>query len=252
MSKILTLEQFKDYLLIRCGYPVINVEVSRDEPTDQLGQVIEDTIQFYQTYNLNEGSNFEYYLLTISAGIDTYTMPEDIQEVVDIDLSLGMEGINVLFSPQHTLLYTQFVAKGSILGASNPDYSPGMVLTTYDSAMLFLKEIKQHFGRGYTVKYNRNTNILKIVPTPYDTGVGVLSLYKKDEATNLYNNPLVKNLAYAKTLMIWGSSLSKYIVSMPDGISMNGQDIYNKGKELSDKTEQEIKDQSPPPDFFIA
>jgi hypothetical protein len=248
MSKITTLEQFKDYLLKRCGYPVINVEIA----PEQLDLITEDTIQYYQTYNMIDGSNMEYYVFSVSAGIDTYDMSNlNIQGIVDIEISIGLDGLNTLFSPTHELLYSDFIRKGSIMGTDTPDYSPGLTLTSYDTAMYYLKEIKNKFGRGFAVQYNKNREILKVVPCPQDNMMGVLTLYRKEEAIYLYNNQLIKDLAYAKTMMLWGNILSKYTANMPDGITMNGSDIYNKGKELYDYTIEDIRKQSPPPDFMF-
>jgi hypothetical protein len=248
MAKITTLDGLKDYLLYRCGYPVVNVEVDRDT---QLDNIISDTIQMYQNYNLSDGTQ-EYFIFSAIAGVDTYNMSGlNIQGIVDIDLSMGMDSINIMFSPTHQILYSDFIRKGSIMGVDNPDFSPGLTLTSFDVAMMYLKEIKNHFGRGYAVQYNKNRETLKITPVPSESGVGVLTLYKKEEAIYLYNEYLIKELAYGKTMMQWAQNLGKNSVTMPDGISVNYQDIYSRGKEIADAAMADIKSQSPPPDFCM-
>lgn len=249
MSNIKTIEQYKDYLLTRCGYPVLVVEVDRDT---QLDDIASDTIQYFQDYNYSEGSYLEYFLFGVSAQQNTYNLSGmNIAGAFDIELSIGIDGINTLFAPTHELLYSDFVRKGSILGSDSPDYSPGLTLTSYDVAMLYLKEIKNHFGRGFTVQYNKNREILTINPTPNDSMLGVLYLYRQEQAQYLYNHRLVKELGYARTLIQWGQNLGKYQVTMPDGISMNGIEILNRGVELEKEVKKQIVDESAPVDFMM-
>lgn len=249
MAQILTLEQYKDYLLQQCGYPVINVEVDRDT---QLENIASDTIQYFQNYNYGDGSYLEYLIFSAVSGQKNYSVSgQNINGVFDIELSIGIDGINTLFAPTHELLYSDFVRKGSILGTDSPDYSPGLTLTSYDVAMLFLKEIKNHFGRGFTVSYNRQREMITLNPTPQDSMLGVLYMYRKEEAIYLYNHPLVKRLGYAKTLVQWGQNLDKYNATMPDGISMKGADILARGQTMEEETKAQITAESAPTDFFM-
>ena len=249
MAQIKTLEQYIDYLYHRCGYPVINVEVDRSTQMEELAY---DTIQYFQNYNYSEGSFLEYFIFSAVANQKAYSLSgQNINGAFDIELSIGIDGINTLFAPTHELLYSDFVRKGSILGTDSPDYSPGLTLTSYDVAMLYLKEIKNQFGRGFTVHYNRPREMLYITPTPQDNMLGVLYLHRKEDAINLYNNPLVKDLGYARTLIRWGTNLGKYVVTLPDGITMNGPDILARGEKLEEEIKQRIIDESAPVDFFI-
>jgi hypothetical protein len=249
MAQIKTLQQMRDYLKKRCGYPITVVELS----DDQIDIAVEDSIQLFQRENNAEGSYIDYVIFSCSAGVDTYPM-SGVAGVFDISLSIGIDGINTLFSPSHELLYSDFVRKGSILGSDTPDYSPGMIMTSYDSAMLFLEEVKQQFGRMYTVYYNPNKQQLKIAPMPNENMMGVLGLYKCEDAINLYNHELIKKLAFAKCLIQWGLNLSgKYgSITLPDGLTLDGTALRVKGETDEAKVEQDIRDQSAPPEFFMA
>ena len=249
MSQIKTLEHMRDYLKKRAGFPLTVVEVS----DDQFNIIIEDTVQFFTRENNAEGSYTDYMLFSASAGVDTYSM-SGVQGVFDITLSIGIDGINTLFSPSHEILYSDFVRKGSVLGSDTPDYSPGMIMTSYDSAMLFLEEVKQQFGRMYTVYYNPNKQELKIQPMPNANMMGVLSFYRQEDAINLYNHELIKKLAFAKVLIQWGLNLTgKYgAITLPDGLTLDGTGLRTKGELDEEKAEQAIRDQSAPPNFFMA
>ncbi len=248
---IQTKEQFIDYLLYQSGYPINVIEVDRDT---QISNIVDDTIQWFQRYNNSEGSYLTYAIFNTSAGVSEYSL-SGYEGVFDIGLSLGVEGINTLFSPANSLLYSDFIRKGSIMGTDSPDYAPGLTLTSWDSAMNYLKEIRNKFGKMYTVRYNSNRNTLVINPTPMENSIGVIYAYKREDAINLYNHPLVKKLALGKLWYLWGINLTgKYSggIQLPDGLNLNGDGLKEEGKRLQAEAEMDIKAESEPIDFFMA
>jgi len=245
MAQIQTLEQFRDYLKIMNGYPVINVEVD----DSQLNQIIDDTIQTYQRHGNQEGNFLDYLIFNASAGVSEYSL-SGYEGAFDIELSIGLDGINTLFSPSHELLYSDFVRKGSII-SDTPDYNPGLTLTSWDAAFLFLQEIKNKFGRMYTVRYNPNRGTLHINPTPSQNVTGVVYMYKKESAQYLYNHELVKKLAIGKTKDLWGHILGKNELTMPDGITLNGDGIKADGERIVEEAIDQIVGEEAPVDFFI-
>jgi len=248
MAQIITLEQFRDWIKNQLGYPVIIPEID----DTQIDNCIDYAVKYFQQYNIGEGSNLEYMLFNTVSGQSVYDMSgQNILGAFDVELSIGIDGINTLFSPTHEILYSDFVQKGSIFTGGQPDYSPGLVLTTYDSAMMYLKEIKNKFGKGYVVRYNQNKEELTIVPTPSEALTGVLYFYRKEDAINLYNNILVEDLALARAKWIWGQILGKYTVTMPDGTTINGEALRTEGKEDMKTAEEAMSKQSEPPDIFF-
>ena len=63
-EKIVTEDQFVEYLKLRLGAPVLNVEMT----DDQFKQVIWDTIEDFRRYNYDEGSHTDYAIITLTAG----------------------------------------------------------------------------------------------------------------------------------------------------------------------------------------
>lgn len=245
MATISTLEQMRDYIKMMCGHPVIVVEVD----DSQLDQIIDDSIQFFQKFNSSEGNFLEYLVLTTEAGVSEYSL-SGYEGAFDIELSIGLDGINTLFSPTNMLLYSDFVKKGSTIGGQ--DSSPGLTITSWDIAFKYLEEIKNKFGKMYTVRYNPNRGTLHITPTPTDAVTGVVYMYKRESSQYLYNHILVKKLALGKTKELWGFMLGKNILTMPDGITINGNDIKTDGQNLAKEAEEEIRGQDAPIDFFLA
>jgi hypothetical protein len=259
MAAITNLTEMKNYVLVKLGYPVINIEISND----QLEQAIEDSVMDFQRYNYDEGSYRDYFIFQTSAGVQDYPVSavrdyttsatlDNVQQIWDFSVSFGMDGINTLFSPAHILLYNQYVEQGSYPGGPSWGSNGGLVLTNYQTAMMYLDLINEMFGKMYTVDYLPGRDIIRITPTPNAALIGVLILWRKEYAHFLYNNPLVKKLAVARAKIRWGWNLNKYTGTMPDGLTINSQAIIDEGKAEEEEWLQRIYDESEPPDFIVA
>lgn len=266
-GKIETLEGFVDYIkLIGAAMPIINIELY-DEHIEQL---IYDGLNEFVRYSYLEGSFLEYCIVTFEAGQDEipanmiydkarnrYIESDTIVDIYDFDLSFSSIGnINTMFSPTNVLLYNlaqsrQFpVTYGRAVGGSNS----GLVLTEYQLAMNTLEQVRDMFGKSYTLKYIAGQDVIKITPIPTESISGTLGIYKRQSAQYLYNHPLVKKLIIGKMRMLWGGIvLSKYNgVTMPDGSSPNGQFIYEMGRSEVESVMSDIRAECAPIDFFVA
>jgi hypothetical protein len=254
-----TEDQMVDYIKLICGAPVINLEVT----DDQIKQQIWDSIQDFQRYNYDEGSYQDYVVFTASAGVSDYPMSaikgadnlpiDNIQDIWDFEVSFGLDGINTLFSPQHILLYDQWVNKGEYPGGpGGVTTNTGMTLASYQISMMYLEEIKSMFGKWYHANWLPGRQRLKIVPTPAENITGILVLYRREYARYLYNHPLVKKLSIARVKIQWGRHLSKYPATLPDGITINGEAFLAEGKEEEQRALENMRMESQPIDFFVA
>jgi len=253
MARITTKQGLKEYILLRLGHPVIQVEIDSTEG-GQLDKIIEETVQDYQELHGMEGSFLYHTSFLVSAGVAEYNLSgHDIEAVFDMDLGLGLYGINVLFSPEHILLYDEWVRKGNYPGGpgSRGTSNTGLVLSEYQTSMQYLKQIDVMFGKGYTGQWLNGPEILRILPPPKQCGIGMLAVYKRTAAEYLYNNRLVKKLCIARAKIQWGIHLTKYGVTLPDGITINGQDMMTQGLDAEEKWYDEIRKESPPNAFFV-
>lgn len=260
MARIQTLAQFRDYIKLMLGMPVINAEI-----TDaQIDQIIEDTVDIFCRYMYDEGAYLDYALVSFPSGVDEIPMSEvydertgsylsNVQDIYDFSLSFGLDGINTMFSPTHILLHDQYVNKGNYPGGSGVGVNTGLTLTNYQISMMYLEEIKHLFGKYYTVNWLPAKEALQIIPTPDKTLVGVLMFYKREQSEYLYNHIHVKRLAIAKCKKLWGGlNIGKYNATLPDGMTINYDNIYNQGKEEENEVMEAIKSESSPIDFYIA
>lgn len=244
-ENITTLEEMRDYIKLMLGFPTINVELKNE----QIFQVIWDSAQIFWRYGYDESNYRDYAILTTTSGTDEYSLSgQDIINVVDFDFSFGIDGINTLFSPTHTLLYKDWVVEGNYPGGPN---SGGMVLTGWTIGMNYLEEIRNTFGKMYTCYYRPNSQTVKIFPTPKENMTGILIVYKKESLANLYNHILFKELSVAKAKKLWGFLLDKTNMQFPGGGTVNGAKIEAAGKEEEEKAIEKIKGESSPIDFMV-
>lgn len=244
---ITTLPLFRDYIKRQLGHPVLCVELA----DEQLTQIIQDAIDIFQRYMYVEANYKDYLTFTVSAGTSAYTVGDDIQDVIDFELTSGVNGINTLFTQTHNLLHNDWVVNGGYPGGPGGGGSTNLQLTNYDISMMYLDEIKAKFARKYRVLYKDATNELVLVPTPNEDLTGLLEVYSRHEASDLYNHILVRKLATALARKQWGLHLKKYTLTLPGGGTLNGDSIYNDGLNDEDKVMEQIYKEASPPDFFI-
>lgn len=249
MAKITSKEEFQTYILTRLGHPVINVEIA----PQQIDVLIQDTVDDFFRYNVDEATYLQYTTLVVSAGISEYSLSGyNIEAAYDLDLSYGYDGINTLFSPTHVLLYDQWVTKGGYPGGPGTGAgNQGMVVTEWEIAMEYLEQIKMSFGKQYRVKWHGGREVLEIIPTPQQCMCGMVALYRREQVEYVYNHPLVRKLAVARAKIQWGLHLSKYNVTLPDGLTINGRDLISDGQAEEEKWFDRIISESSPIDFFV-
>lgn len=249
--EITSIEQMRDYIYRKLGAPVLVVEVA----PEQIDDCIFDTVQDMRRYNYDDGSTLEYSTLVTKAGVSEYSVKDsgiDIEAAYDIQLTFGLDGINTLFTPTHMLLYNDWVTKGQHPGGSGYSHGVGgMILTQYETAMQYLEMNKMYFGKHYVVKYDTNKEAFIVMPTPSVDMVASIAFYRRADAVRLYNHPLVKRLAVARAKVQWGLHLSKYNVTLPDGLGIQGSDLISQGREDEDKYLNDMRHEAPSPDFFI-
>lgn len=263
MSKITTKQQLIDYCKLASGQPVINIEMT----DQQMGQHIDDCVDLFCRYAYHEGTYMDYAVITFSAGVNELPLVSawdsmrgqyitNVQDVYDFGLSFGFDGINTLFSPQHVLLYDSFVGQGNYpggpgTGIGSIGLGTGLTLANYQISMNYIEQIKEMFGKMYTVSYLQGSEVLKISPTPNQNVTGALRFYRRETAENIYNNILFKFMLLGRIKQKWGEHLGKYAATLPDGITVNYDRMITEGKEEFEKYFEEIRKTAEPIDFFI-
>lgn len=248
MGQITSELEFINYLKLMMGNPVVNVEVA----DEQFSQCIYDSIQLFQRYHYGEGNVRDVLTISLSAGTSAYQLPEDIDSVLDIKLSQGLNNINTLFTPQHNLLYADFI-NGNMYNSSNggsAGLGGAMVVGNYYIQMMYLTEIEEIFTRKYVCDLNSNNKIMTVKPTPNVDTTGIIMVYRTESAINLYNHPLVKRLALAKARQLHAWHLQKYNISIPSGATLNASELMSRAVEEEKQVLADIVAESEPPIFI--
>lgn len=251
MAAISNITDFREYLYSMLGAPVVNVELF----SGQVDNIIYDSVQDFHRYTYGESTYRDVIILPLSAGTSAYQLDSSVESIFDISLSQGKNGINDLFTATHTLLYNDFI-NGSMLGIGGASSGPAglggaMAMGSFDTAMIYLKEIEDHFVRKYTCSYSGNTNIVRVWPTPNENCVGMLQVYRRETAEALYNNPLLKKLVKARCMILWGLNAGKYTITLSGGSTINAAQYIDKGERDEEKALDSIKAESHPVLFMV-
>lgn len=239
MAQLNSAADFKQWILTELGSPVITVELA----DAQLQQALDEAVLDFNRYNYGEGNYRDFLLLELSAGISSYDLSgTGVNDVVDMIMSVGGQGnINMLFTPANMILSPMDFVKLS-----------NFMIVDWHIAMMKLAEINEYFTVKYVGKYNTGSQQLKVIPTPTERSRVMMEIYKKETAANLYNNQLVKRLALAKAMMIWGRILRKYTITLPGGGTLSGPEVLADGKEMYEEVMGLVKGEGEPPIFIVA
>mgnify|MGYP003625711754 CR=1 FL=1 len=240
--------QTRNYLKKRLGSPVVCVEID----DSQFDIIIDDAIQDAARYLYGEGTKRDYLAFPVVKGTSAYELDCNITDAVSFDYTSHFDGINVLHSPTHMLLYNDWVGSGNYPGGpgSGSGGSPG-ALVSYDIAMMYLKEVNNQFSRTYRAEYHEPSRKLVLAPTPNENGTGLLTVWRRAEITDMMDHPIVKKLMVGRSMMQWGMHLGKYQIQMPGGGTTNGDTIYSNGLIMEEKAWEQLISEGDYPQFFI-
>lgn len=243
-NRIDSMLETRNYIKRRLGHPVICVEVA----DEQLNDIICDTIQDADRYLYGEGNYRDYIAFPITSGVGEYELDECISDVIEFDYTSLIDGINVLHSPTHMLLYNEWVTNGNYPGGGTTGASS---LVGYDIAMTYLKEIENQFSVSFNADFHEPSSMLKLTPTPKESGTGLLKVWRKSDVKDMLDHPLVKKIMVARAMMQWGLHLKKYQVTMPGGGTTNGDGIYQDGLVMEEKALDRLMSEGEFPQFFV-
>lgn len=200
------------------GAPTIEVEIEDTTILDNISQAI----QWFHRHS-GETKYRSALVLSLSAGVDTYTLNDEIIDVVDFDTTLTYgSGVSILFTAEN-LMYNE----GLLLAHDSMD------LVSWELAQNYLDSVKSRFSPKYFIDYNKYKKELKITPKPTQNLIGSLSVYSywsHNVKSSIFNELWIKSYSLALTKIILGRIYSKYInMPLPGGGTLNGDALLNEG-----------------------
>lgn len=214
MGDIDNIAQMRNYILQMLGSPTICVELA----DEQLDSIILWAVSYVQKYLMDVGSYRDYLMMELKKGVTHYKICQELEQVVTFELTSWLaSGINDLFTVSHNLLYNELHSMngwqfaGSCWG-NNSSY--GDILGSWNASLTWLKELKNDFGPSFQVRYNRLDHELSVWPTPKHDVVGLMWVYRRQNAAKIFNDPLYRMLVVAAAGRVWTSELAKFDITI--------------------------------------
>lgn len=231
---------FKTYVLRALGEPVIHVDVDDNQIEDR----IDDAVIMMQTYHY-DGKMEVHYKHQMTAN-DTSSNP--IQLLMPNNC-IAVVRIYTISSSQGTSTnqgFNMFDINYQIRLNELYDYTAGDYVY-FEIANEHLRMLEMLFTGEIPISYNRYNNILSIwcAPGRFNTGDWVVcTCYRSlDPTATFWQDPWLKLYATALLKRQWGDNLKKFgAITLPGGMVLNGQQIWNEADTECKRLEQQIRD----------
>jgi hypothetical protein len=247
MSKELTRDELKAYVLRKLGSPVIEINIA----PEQLEDAVQNALEFFTEYH-------------IDAQERTFVAVEISQLDIDNGFVLtpnNLSGISRVFkSGQGSFGETLFdidyhITKNQIFELTRN----GSGISSYFITEQYISQMNDALNFEYQYRYSKVKNILYI-DTQWSTqfSVGSYLLYEAREELDpevyneIYGHWVVKDLATAMAKKQWGVNISKFQeIVLPGGAILNGERILDEGKAEIEEIKNEFIMKFQEPDSFM-
>lgn len=247
-----TRDEFKEYCLRKLGAPVTQINVADIQVEDR----IDDAIQMYTDYHYDGTEEIFYVYAINTTDIENgyVTLPTHITGATEIYRPNAGGSSAGIFNVRFQLQQSDFLGRRGAFGSNG-------ALTGYVMAKQHLNLIQDTLVGPVSFSFNRRTNKLlineKLIEgeTIVVQGFSSLPVDSNGDITiaGLWNDEWIKKYSVELIRQQWGSNLGKFNgVQLPGGVTMNGQEIYDKATDNIENLEKELKeDLQMPTQFFI-
>jgi hypothetical protein len=233
-SKPATREEFKQFCLRRLGAPLLEINVD----DDQIEDCIEIAFQYYYDYHYDATEKVYLAHQVTAEDIENkyVTIPDAVIGINNIFPIGNSYSTNNLFNMRYQLALNDLFAF---------NYGP---FAPYYMAMQNVALAEELFVGKQSLRFNRHINRLYIdMAWGEKTIVGeyfIIEGYQKinpDTFTDVYNDRWLQRYCTAQIKKQWGENLKKFEgISMPGGVSFNGQKIWDEATEELATLEAEV------------
>ena len=244
---ITTRQNLIDYCLRRLGSPVTEINVDDDQVSDR----IDDAIEFFQEYHF-DGVEKVFLKHTITqTDIDN-----EYIDVVDPIISV----LRVLPIPNFNSFQTGFFNEEYQLRLQDLENFRSSTMIDWAMSQVNFSLVTHLFSIQPTLLFNRKQNKMYLETdwaNKFEVGtIIIIEAYRALDPvtyTEVYNDMFLKKYATALIKQQWGSNLKKFTgVTLPGGITLDGQTIFSEATEEINKIEEEMSlKYELPPDGFI-
>jgi len=234
MAKPNSREEFIEYCLRKLGKPVLEINVDNDQVEDR----VDEALAYYHDYHF-DGAQKIYlaHQITEQDQQNKYiTIPETVIGVINIFDIGDSYSTNNLFNLRYQ------ISLNDLYAFSSTRYAP------YYMAFQNIALAEELFVGKQSLRYNRHVNKLYIdMAWSEKTTVGeyiVVEAYEAidpDTYSDVWKDRWLQNYTTQLIKRQWGDNLKKFEgMTMPGGVTFNGQKIWDEANEEITKLEAEM------------
>ena len=256
MAKISNRNDFRDYVLRRLGYPVIEINVDDDQIEDR----IDDGLQLFREYAADGQLRVFQPVLITQAMVDAKSI--DLNAALPAVANRILDVVKVFMIGDSTSNVNFFDIKYQMRLNDLADLATGVGdLAYYEHMQQYLSMIDLKLTGQPQIQFSRHSGTLNIAGDLRDGGdikVGdyiMLEMFVEEAESvgGVYNNLFMKNYVTAILKKQWGENISKFEgMTLPGGVTLNGRQLIDDAKEeIEREIEKRRNEYDNPPNFFV-
>jgi len=256
MAKISNRNDFRDYVLRRLGYPVIEINVDDDQIEDR----IDDGLQLFREYAADGQLRVFQPVLITQAMVDAKSI--DLNAALPAVANRILDVVKVFMIGDSTSNVNFFDIKYQMRLNDLADLATGVGdLAYYEHMQQYLSMIDLKLTGQPQIQFSRHSGTLFIAGDLRDGGdikVGdyiMLEMFVEEAESvgGVYNNLFMKNYVTAILKKQWGENISKFEgMTLPGGVTLNGRQLIDDAKEEIEREIEKLRNEyDNPPNFFV-
>ena len=256
MAKISNRNDFRDYVLRRLGYPVIEINVDDDQIEDR----IDDGLQLFREYAADGQLRVFQPVLITQAMVDAKSI--DLNTALPAVANRILDVVKVFMIGDSTSNVNFFDIKYQMRLNDLADLATGVGdLAYYEHMQQYLSMIDLKLTGQPQIQFSRHSGTLNIAGDLRDGGdikVGdyiMLEMFVEEAESvgGVYYSLFMKNYVTAILKKQWGENISKFEgMTLPGGVTLNGRQLIDDAKEEIEREIEKLRNEyDNPPNFFV-
>lgn len=238
-------EDLKNYCLRKLGAPVIQIDVAEEQIQDR----INDAFEYWHDFHYDGVDRYYFKKQITQDDINQQYINIEDPLIISVTNMFSFSSANInMFDIRYQIRLNDFY-----------DFN-NVSMIHYQITRQHLALLDFLFNQEPTIRFNRNENrIYMDLSWTQDVTIGDYYIFECYRATDpetwttIYNDRMLKFYATALIKEQWGSNLKKFgNVQLTGGVTLNGQQIYEEGREEADQLRKEMMAAYQLPiDFFM-
>lgn len=239
MNIINTRNKLQEYILMKLGSPIHNVELSQD----QINLNIDDAIKEFTEVAM-EGQENKILILDIEKGVNEYILDGRVKTIQRLSMSSNT-GISAVSVGGVFMTSTELFAN-SVVNFGGTGQSMGTHLSQLVTALSNISLYNNLFNVQVNYRWNEYTKRLTFYEDVSSKGDKCLLecsvSYIPQEVDYIYDNVWVKEFATALCKKNWGENIGKYDSTLINGSKIDYVRILTEANAEIDRLRQELSE----------